>query len=43
MWSARVGNYRVIYTVEGDRGQEAIVVRAIKHRAVVYGKRRRKP
>lgn len=43
LWSARVGNYRVIYTIEDDRGKERIVVRAIRHRAVVYGRRRRRP
>ncbi|HXC77532.1 MAG TPA: type II toxin-antitoxin system RelE/ParE family toxin [Candidatus Acidoferrum sp.] len=42
LWSARVGNYRVIYTIEGDRGTERIVVKAIRHRAVVYGRRRRR-
>lgn len=42
LWSARVGNYRVIYTIEGDRAKERIVIRAIRHRAVVYGRRRRR-
>ncbi|MCA1726129.1 MAG: type II toxin-antitoxin system RelE/ParE family toxin [Actinobacteria bacterium] len=37
LWSARVGLYRVLYTMEGDR----LLVRAIKHRAVAYGRRRR--
>ena len=36
LWSARVGNYRVLYTVEG-RG---VIVRAIWHRAVAYRRRR---
>ena len=36
LWSARVGNYRVLYTVEG-RG---VIVRAIRHRAVAYRRRR---
>jgi mRNA interferase RelE/StbE len=40
LWSARVGNYRVIYTIEGERGNERVVVRAIKHRTVAYGRRR---
>ncbi len=35
LWSARVGNYRVLYTIE-DGG---IVVRALWHRAVAYGRR----
>jgi mRNA interferase RelE/StbE len=36
LWSARVGNYCVLYTVEG-RG---VIVRAIRHRAVAYRRRR---
>jgi mRNA interferase RelE/StbE len=39
LWSARVGSYRVLYTVE-DGG---VLVRAIRHRAVAYGRRRRSP
>lgn len=35
--SARVGNYRVLYTVEPGGG----IVRAIRHRAVAYRRRRR--
>jgi len=36
LWSARVGNYRVLYTVE----RTGVIVRAIRHRAVAYrGKR----
>lgn len=42
LWSAHVGNYRVVYTIEGNPGKERIVVRAIRHRAVVYGRRRRR-
>ena len=37
LWSARVGNYRVLYTVE----RTGVIVRAIRHRAVVYGGRKR--
>jgi len=37
LWSARVGNYRVLYTVEVG----GVIVRAIRHRAVAYGRRRR--
>jgi mRNA-degrading endonuclease RelE of RelBE toxin-antitoxin system len=37
LWSARVGNYRVLYTVE-SRG---VVLRAIRHRAVAYRRGRR--
>jgi mRNA interferase RelE/StbE len=36
LWSARVGNYRVLYTIE--RG--GVIVRAIRHRGVAYRKRR---
>jgi len=36
LWSARVGNYRVLYTVETGY----VVVRAIRHRAVAYRSRR---
>jgi mRNA interferase RelE/StbE len=35
LWSARVGNYRVLYTIEDAR----ILVRAIRHRAVAYRER----
>ncbi len=38
VWSARVGNYRVLYTTE----RSGVVVRAIRHRAVVYRRRRRR-
>ena len=39
LWSARVGNYRILYTVERSR----VVVRAIRHRAVAYRSRRQRP
>ena len=32
LWSARVGSYRVLYTIE----QNQIIIRAIRHRAVAY-------
>jgi mRNA-degrading endonuclease RelE of RelBE toxin-antitoxin system len=32
LWSARVGSYRVLYTIE----QRVVLVRAIRHRAVAY-------
>ena len=35
IWSARVGNYRVLYTIEPS----LIIVRAIRHRAVAYNRR----
>jgi mRNA interferase RelE/StbE len=37
LWSARVGNYRVLYTI--DNG--GVIVRAIRHRAVAYPRRYR--
>ncbi len=37
LWSARVGNYRVLYTVEAG----SVIGRAIRHRAVAYRQRRR--
>jgi len=36
LWSARVGHYRVLYTIE-DTG---VIARAIRHRAVAYPRRR---
>ena len=32
LWSARVGNYRVLYTIEASQS----IIRAIRHRAVAY-------
>jgi mRNA interferase RelE/StbE len=32
LWSARVGNYRVLYTIEASQS----LIRAIRHRAVAY-------
>lgn len=37
LWSVRVGNYRVLYTVESG----GVIVRAVRHRAVAYRRRRR--
>jgi mRNA interferase RelE/StbE len=37
LWSARVGNYRVLYTIEAG----GVIVRAIRHRAIAYPARRR--
>ncbi len=37
LWSVRVGNYRVLYTVEA----RTVIVRAIRHGAVAYRRRRR--
>lgn len=36
LWSARVGHYRVLYTI----GAGTVIVRAIRHRAVAYDRGR---
>jgi mRNA interferase RelE/StbE len=41
LWSARVGSYRVIYSIEGSRRARKVIVRAIRHRAQAYRSRRR--
>ncbi|HET8893328.1 MAG TPA: type II toxin-antitoxin system RelE/ParE family toxin [Gaiellaceae bacterium] len=38
LWAARVGSYRVLYTVE----PAGVIVRSIRHRSVVYRPRRRR-
>jgi mRNA-degrading endonuclease RelE of RelBE toxin-antitoxin system len=38
LWAARVGSYRVLYTVE----PAGVIVRSIRHRAVAYRPRRRR-
>ena len=35
-WVARVGSYRILYTIEGTEASLTIVVRAVLHRAVAY-------
>lgn len=40
-WSARVGNYRVLYTIEESAGSSRLIARAIRHGAVAYRGRRR--
>lgn len=42
LWSARVGSYRILYTLEGPPQNERVVIRAVRHRAVAYGRRRRR-
>ena len=37
LWSARVGNYRVLYTVE----RTGVIVRGLRHRSVAYRRGRR--
>lgn len=41
LWSCRVGNYRILYTLEGKRGHR-VIVRAIRHRAAAYPARRKR-
>jgi mRNA interferase RelE/StbE len=36
LWSARVGSYRIIYSIEGGRRQPTVIVRAINHRSTAY-------
>jgi mRNA-degrading endonuclease RelE of RelBE toxin-antitoxin system len=41
MWSARVGVYRILYTIEGSEGSATVVVRGIRHRTEAYRRHRR--
>jgi mRNA interferase RelE/StbE len=41
LWVARIGSYRVLYTVEGpSRHGTSVIVRAVRHRSVGYRTRR---
>jgi mRNA-degrading endonuclease RelE of RelBE toxin-antitoxin system len=40
LWSARVGSYRILYTIEGSEQSATVVVRGIRHRTVAYRRRR---
>lgn len=40
LWSCRVGNYRILYTIEGSTARQRVIVRAIRHRGVAYGRPR---
>ena len=42
LWSARIGNYRLIYYIEGRKRSPQVIVRAIQHLASVYEHRRRR-
>ncbi|MGH2659908.1 MAG: type II toxin-antitoxin system RelE family toxin [Actinomycetota bacterium] len=42
LWSCRVGNYGILYTIEGADPGSRVIVRAIRHRAVAYGRGRRR-
>jgi addiction module RelE/StbE family toxin len=41
LWSCRVGNYRVLYTIEGLKTRTRVIVRVIQHRGIDYGPRGR--
>lgn len=36
MWVARVGSYRILYTIEGSESSVTVVVRDVLHRSVAY-------
>ena len=38
LWAARVGSYRVLYTLEPS----GVIVRSIRHRGIAYQPRRRR-
>lgn len=38
LWSARVGSYRILYTIDSS----GVVVRATRHRAIAYRRRRKR-
>lgn len=40
LWSARVGRYRILYTIEGSDQSATVVVRGIRHRTVAYRRSR---
>lgn len=40
VWSAWVGNYQILYTIEGKGRSPRVIIRAIRHRAVAYQQKR---
>lgn len=42
LWSARVGSFRVIYSIEGKGHSPLVIVRAIRHRSAAYQQPRRR-
>jgi mRNA-degrading endonuclease RelE of RelBE toxin-antitoxin system len=40
LWSCRVGNYRVLYTIGRPKARTRVIVWAIRHRGIAYGRRR---
>lgn len=39
LWVARVGSYRILYTIEGSEASPTVVVHAVLHRSVAYRQR----
>jgi mRNA-degrading endonuclease RelE of RelBE toxin-antitoxin system len=39
VWVARVGSYRVLYTIEGPESAATVVVREVLHRSIAYRRR----
>jgi mRNA-degrading endonuclease RelE of RelBE toxin-antitoxin system len=35
-WVAKVGSYRILYTIEGAEPAVTVVVRAVLHRSLAY-------
>jgi mRNA-degrading endonuclease RelE of RelBE toxin-antitoxin system len=41
LWSCRVGNYQLLYTIESaKRSRTRVIVRAISHRGTAYRSKR---
>ena len=41
-WVARVGSYRILYTIEGPEQSATVIVRAVLHRGIAYRARRQR-
>ena len=35
-WVAKVGSYRILYTIEGPEHAATVVIRAVRHRSIAY-------
>jgi mRNA-degrading endonuclease RelE of RelBE toxin-antitoxin system len=42
MWVARVGSYRVLYTIEGPQSAATVVIQRVLHRSIASRTRRRR-
>lgn len=40
LWSARVGAYRIVYSIEGSGRSPKVIVRAIRHRSIAYASKK---